>query len=235
MALNASKITGNKKESKFQMDPLEPGVYPTRLVQLIDLGLQPQRPYQGKEKAPAHEIMMTYEFVDEFLKDEEGNDVEDKPRWYSETLPLYSLEADKAKSTQRYYALDPDGKFGGDFTKCLGTPVNVTLVHNMNGEKLYVNIANIAAMRPRDAAKCPELVSEARFFDLDNPTLEAFGTLSAWIQDKIKNNLNFKGSKLEKLLNSNFKPTAADVAERANGTPVVGNIVEPEDVEDRPW
>lgn len=200
MALNASKIQGNKKESKFKMDPLDPGVYPTRLVQLIDLGLQPQRPYQGQDKPPAQEIMMTYEFVDEFLKDEEGNDVEDKPRWYSETLPFYGLEADRAKSTQRYNALDPTGEFGGDFVKCLGVPVNVTLVHNQNGEKLYVNIANIAAMRPRDAAKCPPLVNDPKYFDLDDPDINIFGSLPEWIQDKIKNNLNYKGSKLEALL-----------------------------------
>src|SRR5574341_1285327 len=101
MALDASKVKLPKSDKAvMKTPPLDPGVYPTRLVQLIDLGLQPQRPYQGKEKPPAHEIMMTYEFVDEFLKDENDEDIEDKPRWYSETLPLYSLEADKAKSTQ---------------------------------------------------------------------------------------------------------------------------------------
>lgn len=228
MALNASKIQGNgsNKSSKFIMEPLDPGVYPARLVQLIDLGLQPQRPYQGKDKPPAHEIMMTYEFVDEFLKDEDGNDVEDKPRWYSETLPLYSLEADKAKSTQRYYALDPDGKFGGDFTKLLGTPVNVTVVHNKNGEKLYVNIANIAAMRPRDAQKCPELVNDPKYFDLDDPDLTAFGALPEWIGEKIKKNLNFKGSKLEKLLGG-----VAPEPKKEEPAPQEA----PEEDSDRPW
>lgn len=227
MALNASKVQGNKKESKYKLEPLDAGVYPTRLVQLIDLGLQPQKPYQGKDKPPAHEVMMTYEFVDEFLKDEDGNDVEDKPRWYSETLPLYSLEADKAKSTQRYYALDPDGKYGGDFVKCLGTPVNTTLVHNKSGEKLYVNIANIATMRPRDADKCPPLVNEPKYFDLDSPDLNTFGTLPEWIQDKIKNNLNFKGSKLEKLLNSDAPAKEEKKAEPAPSPEVAD--------EDRPW
>lgn len=228
MALNASKISGNKKDSKYKMDPLEPGVYPTRLVQLIDLGLQPQRPYQGQEKPPAHEVMMTYEFVDEFLKDEDGNDVEDKPRWYSETLPLHPLVADRAKSTQRYNALDPEGKYGGDFVKCLGVPVNVTLVHNQNGEKLYVNIANIAAMRPRDAAKCPELVNEAKYFDLDDPDINVFGSLPEWIQTKIKSNLNFKGSKLEAALGGEAVPTNS----RREEPP---KVEEPVEDSDRPW
>lgn len=226
MALNASKVKLPKSDKPvMKTPPLDPGVYPTRLVQLIDLGLQPQRPYQGKEKPPAHEIMMTYEFVDEFLKDENDEDIEDKPRWYSETLPLYSLEADKAKSTQRYNALDPEGKYGGDFVKCLGTPVNVTLVHNQNGEKLYVNIANIAAMRPRDAAKCPELVNEPKYFDLDAPDVNIFGSLPEWIQDKIKGNMQFKGSKLEAALNG----------EPVKEEPVKAAEKEEEEDSDLPW
>lgn len=200
MALNASQVKSEGKGSKFKSEILEAGVYPTRLVQIIDFGLQPQRPYQGQDKPPAHEIMLTYEFVDEFLKDEDGKELEDKPRWYSETIPLHNLAADKAKSTQRYNALDPQGAHGGDFVKCLSTPVNVTIVHNKKAEKTYVNIANIAAMRPRDADKCPPLVNEAKFFDLDAPDLNTFGSLPEWVQEKIKSNLQFKGSKLEKLL-----------------------------------
>lgn len=230
MALNASKIQGSKKESKYQMDPLDPGVYPTRLVQLIDLGLQPQRPYQGQDKPPAHEIMLTYEFVDEFLKDEEGNDVEDKPRWYSETIPLHPLIAERAKSTQRYNALDPEGKYGGDFVKCLTTPVNVTLVHNLHGEKLYVNVANAAAMRPRDAAKCPPLVNEPKYFDLDAPDLNVFGSLPEWIQTKIKSNLNFKGSKLEGLLGGDAAPE-----KKQEDPPKAEGPAEPDVGDDRPW
>lgn len=230
MALDASKVQLPKSDKPvMKTPPLDPGVYPTRLVQLIDLGLQPQRPYQGKEKPPAHEIMMTYEFVDEFLKDENDEDIEDKPRWYSETLPLYSLEADKAKSTQRYNALDPEGKYGGDFVKCLSTPVNVTLVHNQNGEKLYVNIANIAAMRPRDALKCPPLVNDAKYFDLDAPDVNIFGSLPEWIQDKIKGNMQFKGSKLEAALNGEAVPT------NKKQEPVKAAEKEEEEDSDLPW
>lgn len=200
MGLNASKIKENESSNKVQQEPLDPGVYPARLVQLIDLGVQPQRAYQGKEKPPAHEIMLTYEFVDEFLKDEEGNDIEDKPRWYSETIPLFSLKADRAKSTLRYNAMDPDGVHGGDFAALVGTPVNVTLVHNVSGDKTYVNVAGIAAMRPRDVSKCPELINEPKVFDLDNPDLEVLSSLPDWIKEKIKGNLHFKGSVLDKLL-----------------------------------
>src|SRR6187402_3731535 len=122
MALNANKPqTGGKKFAP--QANIEAGVYPARLVQLIDLGLQAQRPYQGKDKAPVQEIMLTYELVDEFMKDEEGKDIEDKPRWVSETLPFHGLFADKAKSTQRYLAFDPKQEYEGDFSKAVGSPI----------------------------------------------------------------------------------------------------------------
>src|SRR5690606_2893239 len=114
--------------------------------------------------------------------------------------PIYSLEADLAKSTKRYNALDPEVVFGGDFSKLLDIPCNVTIVINKSGEKVYTNVANVGAMRPRDAAKCPELVNEARFFDLDDPNLEVFNSLPKWIQEVISSNLEYKGSKLEALL-----------------------------------
>ncbi len=198
MGLNAKKVGGgNGGGNRVPQANIEPGTYPARLVQIIDLGLQAQRPYQGKDKPPAQEIMLTYELVDTFMLDEDGNELEDKPRWISETLPFYGLYADKAKSTQRYNAIDPTGEYDGDFAKAIGTPINVTIVNNAVGDKVYDNIATISAMRPRDADKCPELVNPSKLFDLDNPDMEVFNALPEWLRDKIKSNLNFKGSPLE--------------------------------------
>ena len=195
MALVAQKNGG--AGNRVEQAPIPAGVYPARLVQLIDLGLQAQRPFQGKDKPPVQEIMLTYELVDTFMLDAEGNEQEDKPRWVSETLPLYGLFADKAKSTQRYKTFDPTEQFGGDFTQVVGDPVNVTIVQNVVGDKTYTNVANIGAMRPKDAEKCPALKNPTKIFDVDNPDMEVFAGLPQWIQDKIKANLNFAGSKLE--------------------------------------
>ena len=198
MGLKAPK--GNENRNYVAQPNIEPGTYPARLVQVLDIGLQPQRPYQGQDKPPAREIMLTYELVDTFMLDENGEELTDKPRWISETLPFYGLYADKAKSTQRYNALDPNGEFDGDFSKAIGQPINVTIVNNAVGDKVYDNIATISAMRPRDADKCPELVNPAKLFDLDGPDLEIFNALPEWLRDKIKGNLNFKGSPLEQVL-----------------------------------
>lgn len=199
MTLKANDVpsTGSRQE------PIEPGSYPARLVQVIDLGLQPQT-YQGEEKPPKIEITCTYELADEFMKDEEGNDIEDKPRWISETFTLNSLNTDRAKSTSRYFALDPNSEHDGDWSKLLSTPATVTIVNKpgtgKNKGKVFNNIATVSAMRPRDAQKLPPLVNDAKFFDLDNPDVELFLTLPQWIQDKIKKGLEFEGSKLDDML-----------------------------------
>ena len=199
MGLNAKNIKGNAPD-RVEQAPLAIGVYPGRLVQVIDLGLQPQRAFKGQDKAPAQEIMLTYELVDEFMKDKDGNDVEDKPRWISETLPFYGLFADKAKSTQRYNALDPSGDLDGAFDRAIGFPVNVTVVQNASGDKVYSNVGNIATMRPRDAEKCAALKNPAKVFDLDAPDMEVFNALPKWIQEKIQANLNYEGSVLQKAI-----------------------------------
>lgn len=221
MGLNASKVVSAAKGDGSKLVPqasFEAGVYPARLVQVLDMGLQAQQPYKGEEKPPVPEIMLTYELVDVFMVDEEGNDVEDRPRWISETIPLHSLKAEKAKSTARYNALDPSGEQGGNFAALVETPINVTIVteagKGKHAGKVFANVAGIAAMRPRDAAKCPELKNPPKVFDLDDPDLTIFGSLPEWIQNKIKGNLNYEGSTLARMLGGGApanKPSAPEV------------------------
>lgn len=203
MSFNAKAAGGGN--DKIAQPIIEPASYPARLVQLLDLGLQPQRAFQGTPKPPMQEIMLTYELVDVFMVDEDGEDIEDKPRWISETIPFHNLKAEKAKSTQRYNALDPKGDYDGDFTKALGDPINVVLINNTVGDKTYTNVAGLSPMRPKEAGKCPELKNPTTMFSLDDPDMEIYAKLPKWIQEKIGKNLNFKGSPLDKALNGGAK------------------------------
>lgn len=207
MALNSKKIpNGNGGGDRVEQPVIEPGSYPSRIVQVIDLGLQAQRPYQGKEKPPANEIMITYELLDEFYVDKDGNVQEDKPRWISETLPLYNIKQDKAKSTQRYNAADPENKYDGDFSQIVDACVNIAIVHNVVGDKTYTNVAGINAMRAKDAAKAPALKNPPKVFDTEDPDMEVFGSLPERVQEKIKSNLRYQGSKLQALVDGKPAP-----------------------------
>lgn len=203
MSLNAKKIKG---KTKFERPPaLEAGTYPARLVQIIGMGLQKQRAFKGEEKDPKIDLHLTYELVDEFLLDEDGNDIPDKPRWISETIPLNSLDSDLAKSTKRYYALDPSCEYDGEWPELVGFPCMLTLSADQSKKDkdvIYNNVASVQTMREKDAKKMPDLINPSKVFDFYEPDLDVFLSLPTWMQDQIKENLDYEGSELEAMLGS---------------------------------
>ena len=230
MSLNAKKVKGPSKGVEQPL--LENGTYAARLVQIIDLGIQPQDAFKGQEKPPAHMIYTTYELLDEFMIDKEGNPDESKPRWISEKLPFYSLDQDKAKSTQRYKALDPNIDRDGEWPDLIGTPVMITIgkYKSKSTGKEGNAILGTASMRAKDAVKAPELVNEPKIFLLDSPDLTIFLSLPEWLQNLVKGNLEFKSSKLEKALAKGYNKDEVEEEEDSSDFDQ-----EQEDGEDRPW
>lgn len=200
MALNAKKVKNTGGSNRVAQEALEAGTYEARVVCVVDLGLQPQRPYQGQEKPPAHCIRLTYELSDEFMVDENGEEQEDKPRWISEDFPLRSLDSDLAKSTKRYNAIDPDDESDGDFTLLVGKACMVTINQYEGKNGTGNGVSNVAAITKKKAAKLPELVNPTQVFVLDEPNLEVFNAFPDWLREKIQGNLEYKGSALEKAL-----------------------------------
>ncbi len=254
MALNAKnkRAPANNNKDFVEQPELEEGSYNCRVVQIIELGLQPQRPHKGKEKPPVDMLYITYELGDEFMVDEQGEEIEDKPRWQSEDFPYYGVDCDMAKCNKRLKAIDPKNKVDGDWAKIGGAPVVVTFVHNVKGDKTYVNVASASVMKKKDIAKQPKLQNPVKVFDIDEPDMEMFASLPKWLQEKIKSNLNYKGSVLEKAVNGEVdEPEEADEQEQEVKKPVepkeekvVEEVVEPEeeddsdsddDDDDEPW
>ncbi len=196
MTLKANKVPATGGAG---YDPVETGTYPARLVSVVDMGLQEQRPYKGQEKPPKYEIRTTYELLDEYLPDDDGNDILDKPRWQSETLTLHNLDQDRAKSTIRMKALDPELEHDGDWEEVLNTPCMITIVHNKNmtSGKIYANIGNVSPMRAKQADKAKPLVNDPVMFTLDDPDISVFVKFHEKTQEKIMNNLEYEGSLLE--------------------------------------
>jgi len=202
MALNANKVRSSGGKSKFKPQaPVAVGTYPARLVSIIDLGVQARRPWKGEAKDPIAMIRCTYELTTEFMKDEAGKDDETKPRWISEDFPFYGLSADRAKSTQRYLALDPQQAAGGDWAELLGAPVALTVVHNPKKDDSTIVYANIGATSPiMKGMDVAELVNDPQLFDFDEPDMDVFNGLPDFLKDKIKGATNFQGSALGALL-----------------------------------
>lgn len=239
MALNASKV---KQESSGPRAPvLDEGAYPARLVGVIDLGLQPQS-YNGEAKAPKNQLQIIYESSDEFMPGEDGEPNEEKPRWFWEDFPLNHIKSDKATSTKRYMALDPQLEFDGDWSKLIGRPVIVGLTRTKGRDgNEYNNVGSTSTMRAKEAAKLPELVNDPILFDLEEPDLEVFNSLPNRLQEKIKSNLEYEGSALEALIKGGKAKTtkgeprnpAPDAKSGAEKT--ASHSEEEEDSDDNNW
>lgn len=227
MSMNARAIPSNS--NRVEQEALQAGVYPARVVQIVSLGTQPQRPYQGQEKDPHLTFRVTYEILDEFIVDEEGNILEDKPRWFSEEFPLHSLESERAKSTKRYYALDPNETHKGDWSKLINTPTMVTITKTpgkgKNEGRTFNNIEGLSTMRGKDAESAVELKNDPVVFDFYDPDVDAFKSMPEWIQDRIKGAVDYEGSALEEALKNYKAPEEEGSAKEENVTP-------PKDVEE---
>ena len=219
MGLDASKAKGGAPRTPA----LDAGLYKARLAQVVDLGLQP-RDFKGEAKEPQQQIMLTYELLDEFLLDEQGEPQPDKPRWLSETFGLNKPGVERAKSTARLKALDPTGQIV-DFSKLLRRPVWLSLVQNPNKKDptvIYNKISDVMPIKPKEAIGLPDLVNTPRILDLDAPDKETFDQLPEWVQNKIKANLQYKGSDAERVFGGtskpagNAKPAAKEAEEDGN-------------------
>ena len=223
MSLNVKTM---KTESNYVRPPaLGAGTYPAFPVQILGLGLQEQRPFKGEAKPPKQEVMITYELADEFLMDEEGEEDLTKPRWVGEDFPMNPLDSDLAKSTHRYNAIDPDMKYGGDFSKLVGVPCLLVLSaepSKKDPDVIYNNVKGVNTMRAKDAAKMTGLVNPSKVFDFDTPDMEVFNSIPEWIQNKMKASLDYGGSDLEALVNGGDKGKEPAVKAKASGAAEVG-------------
>jgi hypothetical protein len=182
---------------------------------------------------------VTYELTDEFCVDEDGNIEEDRPRWVSERFPFHNLEADRAKSTMRYYALDPNEEHEGEWSELLTTPCMVTLTategKNKNKGKVFNNIASVSAMRKKDAEKLPELKNDTKLFLTDDPDMEVFMKLPKWLQDEIKEGLDYDGSDLETAVLNYKKDDEEEDGGKKKKKAAKKPPVEEEDEDDGDW
>ncbi len=212
MGLNAKEAPSSGGD-RVEQELLAIDNYPARVVSIIDLGLQPQLAWKGKDKDAIRKVNMTYELSEEFMLDEDGVEQKDKPRWISETMPFHNLKADRAKSTLRYNAIDPHMTCDGEFTELGGMPCTVNIVQNEKNGTTYNNVGNVAGPVNLKGYEQPELVNGPRIFLVDEPDMEVFNDLPEWIQDIIKGNLEYNGSVLQKSLGE--KPIAEEKAKTA--------------------
>jgi hypothetical protein len=179
---------------------MEVGNYPVRLVRIIDLGVTKNTPWKpGAEvKAPSHKISVTYEFVTEFMKDEDGNDILDKPRWMSETFNFHSPDAERSTCAKRYLGFDPSNINDGDWEALLGAAGTATVVPKPKAEGTKVG----AISPPMKGFEVAPLVNEPYIWTLEDPDMEVFESFPEWLQEEIKGGVGEMNIKFCELLES---------------------------------
>lgn len=243
MALDASKSTMPSNRKFVEQPNLKVGGHAARVVRVVDLGVQPQKPWGTQVKKPVNMVNITYELSHDFVVDEDGNIDENRPRWIDETLPLYPLTADRATSTARYRAIDPEEVAGGNFANIISFPCTVVVVHGKgkgkHEGKIFDNIGDVASATTIPGYVQPELKNPGVVFDLSEPDIEVFKSLPKRLQEKIVGNLNFQGSKLQALIAEAGLEISApqeEVSEpQSNQEPAPSEPATPGFDDDMPW
>ena len=72
---------------------------------------------------------------------------------------------------------------GFDLTAILGKPCQVTIVHEVKGDKTYSNVASVTAVAK--GMIVPERHNDLVTFDMDDPSRKGYDKLPQWIQKRI--------------------------------------------------
>lgn len=183
---------------------LDAGGYAARIVQIIDLGLQPG---SGQYPAPAYKLLVKFELLDEFMCEvnedgtlkmvnEDGDMVpvaiKDKPRWFDFefTYNKDGFMGDRSHIFKMMQAVDafevlanPEQGIEGHPAKPLqdlvSEPLTVNLIQQTakagkNAGKMVNKISAFAAMKGKDKKVAPPLVNQTLFFDMGNPDRDVF-------------------------------------------------------------
>lgn len=212
MALNLKDYQQDKPKKTITTE-FKAGTQMGRIVQVINMGLQHQtmwnpsikqsqklywKPKEEQVKGQNNQtpvdtgqpvsnvkFKITVEFPNVRAKDEDGTDK--GPAWLSKD---YSPKSKELIALAESFDIDDAGKL-------IGKPVMCPIAFTTGGN---AKIKSIAAAP--EGVPIPEIESEEkiRVFDYYEPDIAVFNSLYTFIQNEIKEALDYEGSKLSKLV-----------------------------------
>lgn len=223
--LNKAEQSSAPRQDYGRMDD---GTYPARIVSVVDIGKQHLKDWQN-QKPQYHvlddegswakngnefvmttepndapnikpQVFVTYEFPTERIEVKD----ESKPRWMSKEYVFSTHE--KAGLTALIKAAAPGAT---DLSDLVGKPVFVVIGSTSSGN---AKVTGVTA--PMKGVEVGALENQSVHFDMDEPDLDSYNLLPAFVQKKIKAATNFPGSNLEELLeNEPEKQTPAETVQ----------------------
>lgn len=184
MSLDTAKYKGGKDFGRA-----EDGMYPARLVQAIELGMQEQTDWKTKESTGFKpRVMLTFELPTERIEIEG----ETRPRWYSKEYTLSDHELSGIHQVIR--ALDP---VETNLSKLIGKACMIEIGTTSGGKPKITNVVSVVK-----GMEVAELENPVALLDLDDPDLEVYKRLPLWLREKIKGGKNFDVSKLALMIST---------------------------------
>lgn len=182
--MNLNKANSSSKTSPTPEAGMQLGI----ITQIIGLGVQPQRPFQGQAKPPAKMVRITYELP---------NDVhqfgdESKPLVMSEEMPFSGN--DKSKLYKRVTGIDPSlGNSKGDLSWFIGKPVMINIIHKagagQHAGKVFANIGTVTPV-PKGYPVPPAAYNPCFLYDPYSHDESIFQQLPDFLKTKILSRLD---------------------------------------------
>lgn len=163
------------------------GVHVARLVSIIDLGIRPGFMWEGAKTEPSHKFDFTYELVNSMYED-------DMPHHVSEEVPNKLSKEGAKRATKLSNRVASLQGIAGDPSSLLGKPCMVEVDIKNDWPKI-VNVTGVPEGIPVKA-----LATDTYLFDLADPTATIFNKIPEFKQKRVKENLQYQGSKLQQML-----------------------------------
>lgn len=156
------------------------GFHRANLQMLVDLGMQPSVQF-----APRHELLLVFELADQTRDDGSPLDVSAR----------VTLSANKKATLRKWLESWRGAPFKSDneatdldLSTLVGKPVFVQTVHNEKGDKVYVNVTNLAPI-PAGMEK-PSLKGKPVIYDPEREDADKVrNELPEWIYRRLQNQI----------------------------------------------
>lgn len=160
--------------------------YTAICCEVIDLGLQRNETYDKVQP----KVLIGWELPELQV---EMNNGEKKPRIYTKQYTNSLNERATLRKdlvAWRGKQFTEEEKRGFDVSKLLGVPCLLQIVHTKSGDRTYANLGGITKL-PKNMEKPVPQMPQIRF-DIDESPLSMIDEMPTWIQDIIKESIEYK-------------------------------------------
>ena len=172
MALTARENSG------AQSSPIPEGLHMAYCCGLYDIGEQHNEKFNKLNR----QVVISWALPNETISIQGM----DEPRIVSKTYTLSLGDRSNLRAHLKSWRgrdFTPEELEGFDLVKIVGAPCQIQIIHEINGDRTY---ANIAAIVPYPKGMPPiEKPILPRVFDLDTSPISELQTLPQWIQERI--------------------------------------------------